>query len=145
MKITKEFFNTLSANECYHILALAQERIDETDGVLQRAVKEKEQQELEDKVREILGTECVNYALQYGETDVTVTAFGTVEMEAEIPLEVVMCGSEAIHEYMEDNFMHWERPSHADIDVLMDSDMYISMEKAGHSFKIDDHLEVRFG
>lgn len=38
--ITKQFFNTLSPDVCHHLMVLAKERIDETEGEYVKAIDE---------------------------------------------------------------------------------------------------------
>lgn len=97
--ITKQFFNTLSPDVCHHLMALAKERIDETEGEYVKAISSRKWNDNKAK----LGCLLVSQLMEGN--DVGCDVFTTTKTEllfTDMPLTEVLKGGEAIVEYADD-------------------------------------------
>lgn len=104
--ITKQFFNTLSPDVCHHLVALAKERIAETEGEYTKAISRRKWDDNKGK----LGYLLVNRIIDTGdEPEVEVYTKGecTLFCDRSIPLSVALRGKEAISEYMNEEGLDW--------------------------------------
>lgn len=104
--ITKQFFNTLSPDVCHHLMALAKERIEETEWEYVKAISSRKWDD--NKAR--LGYLLVNRILSTGdepEVEVSINGECTLICDRDIPLSVALRGKEAIFEYMDEEGYEW--------------------------------------
>lgn len=104
--ITKQFFNTLSPDVCHHLMALAKERIEETEGEYIKGISSRKWND--NKAR--LGYLLVNRLIDTGdepEVEVSINGECTLVCTRDIPLSVVLRGKEAIFEHMGEEGYEW--------------------------------------
>lgn len=109
--ITKQFFNKLSPDVCHHLIALAKERIDETEGEYVKAISRRKWDD--NKAR--LGYLLVNRIIDTGdepEVEVSIDGECTLVCDRNIPLSVALRGKEAISEYMDEEGYEWVMDSY---------------------------------
>lgn len=121
--ITKQFFNTLSPDVCHHLVALAKERIEETEGEYTKAISRRKWDDNKGK----LGYLLVNRIMDTGdEPEVEVYTKGecTLACERNIPLSVALRGKEAISEYMDEEGLDWALEGHTNDE---DAPVYVNI------------------
>lgn len=104
--VTKQFFNTLSPDVCHHLVALAKERIEETEGEYSKAISSRKWDD--NKAR--LGYLLVNRIINIGdepEVEVSINGECTLVCDRNIPLSVALRGKEAVFEYMDEEGYEW--------------------------------------
>lgn len=109
--VTKQFFNTLSPDVCHHLVALAKERIEETEGGYVKAISRRKWDD--NKAR--LGYLLVSRIIDTGdepEVEVSIDGECTLVCDRNIPLSVVLRGKEAISEYMDEEGYEWAMDSY---------------------------------
>lgn len=97
--VTKQFFNTLSPDVCHHLMALAKERIDETEGEYVKAISSRKWNDNKAK----LGCLLVSQLMEGNDIGCdVVTTTKTNLVFTDMPLTEVLKGGEAIVNYAED-------------------------------------------
>lgn len=135
--VTKQFFNKLSPDVCHHLVALAKERIEETEGEYIKAISSRKWND--NKAR--LGYLLVNRIMDTGdEPEVKVYAKGecTLVCDRNIPLSVALRGKDAISEYMDEEGLDWALEDHTND---KDAPVYIDLlDREMQEQKLDANL-----
>ena len=135
--VTKQFFNTLSPDVCHNLVALAKERIEETEGEYTKTISRRKWDD--NKAR--LGYLLVNRIMDTGdEPEVEVSIYGECFLvcDRNIPLSVALRGKDAISEYMAEEGLDWVLEGHTN---NKDAPVYIKMlDREMQKQKLDANL-----